>query len=339
MAKQEFMDALTRRIPGIPAGGPGTSIVSIELMNHLNIYFPEAHLDARQMAALAGAGHTIYGFDVVMPLFSVWHESAALGCPVDWGNRNVMPDCSKHIFETDKDVSIPSDFLTRPACRVPLEAISLLKKELGNMAAVCGKVFGPWTIGYHVFGVENFLANTLLEPDMIMRAMDKLKAVTLQFANAQIEAGADCLLLGDHATRDLCSPAAYGSFLKEIHTELVEEIDCPLILHICGDTSDRIKMIDETNIHCFHWDTKTGSPVKIRQLAGERLSLMGGLNNIDILRSGSEEQIKAAVDTSINAGIDIIAPECAVPLDTPMKNLMMAGNYIIQCRETIKENG
>jgi MtaA/CmuA family methyltransferase len=334
MAKQEFIDALTRKTPGVPAGGPGTSIVSIELMGQLNIYFPEAHLDAEQMAALAGTGHTIYGFDVVMPLFSVWHESAALGCPVDWGSRNVMPDCSKHIFERDDDIVIPADLLTRPACNVPLKAISLLKKELGNIAAVCGKVFGPWTIGYHVFGVENFLANTLLEPDMIKRAMDKLKTVTIKFAEAQIEAGADCLLLGDHATRDLCSPASYGSFLKDLHAELVEKIDCPLVLHICGDTSDRIEMIEETNIHCFHWDTKTGGPEKVRELAGERLSLMGGLNNVDILRCGSEGEIKDAIDGSIRAGIDIIAPECAVPLDTPMNNLKIAGNYIIECRKT-----
>jgi len=30
--------------------------------------------------------------DNVMPLFSVWHESAALGCEVDWGDSSRMPD-------------------------------------------------------------------------------------------------------------------------------------------------------------------------------------------------------------------------------------------------------
>lgn len=333
MSKEVFLDALTRSANGVLSSGTGTSIVSIELMEHLNTYFPEAHQDPHKMAELSAAGHTIYGFDVVMPLFSVWHESAALGCPVNWGSRDIMPDCNKPIFTNDEDIRIPDDFLEHPGCTVPLEALKILKKEIGNDAAICGKVFGPWTLGYHVFGVENFLINSLLEPDMVKRSMEKLKMVTLRFAEAQIEAGADCILLGDHATRDLCGPDMYRDFLLEIHAELVERIDCPLILHICGDTSDRIKMIDKTGIQCFHWDTKSGHPEKIRKLAGKRLSLMGGLDNIELLRKGSEEEIKSTIDQCITAGIDIIGPECAVPLDTPMKNLKIAGQYVNELRK------
>ena len=327
MSRSDFLLAVKRGDEPI-ACGPGTSIVSIELMESLDTFFPEAHLDSHQMSRLAGAGHTEYGFDVVMPLFSVWHESAALGCDVDWGRRNVMRDCSKPIWESDEDVVYSREFLDHPACRVPLEAIGILKRELGSDAAVCGKVFGPWTLGYHLFGVQEFLMNTLLNPDMLKRAMAKLKNVTIYFAEAQLEAGADCLLLGDHATRDLCSPDAYDEFLKEMHSELVERIESPLILHICGDTSDRISMIADTAISCFHWDTKTGSPGSVRQLAGSEMSLMGGLNNTELLRNGEPSEIEAAIDESIDAGIDIIAPECAVPLDTPMRNLREIGRCI-----------
>ena len=297
-------------------------------MDSLGVYFPGAHLDADKMSILAGAGHTIYGFDVVMPLFSVWHESAALGCPVDWGRKDLMPDCQTHIWKDDADISIPADLEKKEACVVPLKAIARLKRELGNSAAVCGKVFGPWTLGYHVFGVQEFLMNTLLEPDMIKRALEKLKAVTIRFALSQIEAGADCILLGDHATRDLCSPDSYREFLQEIHDELAQKIKCPLILHICGDTSDRIGMISQTRLSCFHWDTKVGSSAKARKLAGDRLSLMGGINNIEVLRSGDERSIITAAKQAAEAGIDVIAPECAVPLDTPMQNLKILGKTV-----------
>ena len=331
MSRSDFLSALQRG-DGPIACGPGTSIVSIELMDELDTCFPGAHRVARQMTRLAEAGHTQYGFDVVMPLFSVWHESAALGCEVDWGRKDVMPDCGTPICETDDDVRIASDFLNHPACQVPLESIRMLKRELGPDAAVCGKVFGPWTLGYHLFGVQEFLMNTLLQPDMLKRAMEKLKQATILFADAQLEAGADCLLLGDHATRDLCSPDAYDEFLKETHTELVERIESPIILHICGDSSDRIPMIADTGVACFHWDTKTGSPGRARALAGEEMSLMGGLNNTALLRTGSTEEIRIAIDLSIEAGVDIIAPECAVPLDTPMRNLKTVGKYISEKR-------
>lgn len=320
MSASLFLDAVVGKSTPRPAVGSGTSIVTAELMDIAGAAFPEAHLDSRLMAELAMAGHTILGYDVVMPLFSVWHESAALGCPVEWGDRLHMPDCRKAIWKTDEDIKFTKDFLKEPAAKTPLEAISILKKQLVDDCAVCGKVFGPWTLGYHFFGVEEFLVNTLLKPDMIRRAIDKLKEVTALYAAAQIEAGADCLLLADHATRDLCGPDMYRDFLLGVHTELVNRIDCPLILHICGDTKDRIKYIRQSKIACFHWDTKCGRPDVVRDLAGDELSLMGGIGNLDTLYKTPDDVRKQARQAA-EAGINIIGPECAVPLDVKVENL------------------
>jgi len=290
-------------------------------MEKVGIHFPDAHLDAEKMAGLAAAGCTEIGFDNVMPLFSVWHESAALGCSVDWGTADRMPDARGGLYGIEDDILIPKDLLNRPGCSVPLEAIKILKRRYGDEIAVLGKVFGGWTLGYHLFGVEEFLINTLLKPDAVKRAIDTLKEVTVQFGLAQIEAGADALCFADHATRDLCSPDAYREFLQDLHQEINERLPCPLILHICGDTSDRIPYIRETGIACFHFDLKIGSSKLARDLAGETLSLMGGASNIDVIRNGSAETVRDDVREKIECGIDIIGPECAVPLDAPFENM------------------
>ena len=337
MSKTVFMKALERKSP-VPASGPVTSIVSVELMEELGAFFPEAHLDAGKMTLLAEAGHFIYGYDVVMPLFSICHESAALGCPVSWGEKDIMPRTTTPIWSSDADVAVPPDFTTHSFARVPLESISMLKERLGEAAAVCGKVFGPWTLGYHTFGLEEWLVSTITDPDMLKRAIDKLKEATVAYALAQIDSGADCIVIADHATRDLCSPENYRDFLMEVHSELAERIPCPCILHICGDTSDRIGMIAETGFECFHWDTKLGNPERARSLAGEKLALMGGINNPEVLRSGSIELIKEKCREAADAGIDIIAPECAVPLDTPMENLKAVGDFVLSLRDTAKSN-
>ena len=283
--------------------------------------FPAAHLDPQKMALLAEAGHTILGFDVVMPLFSICHEAAAMGCNVNWGSPDAMPEAGGPIFRTADDIRIPKDLLNHPACQVPLAAIGLLKKRLGEDAAVCGKVFGPWTQAYHYFGIENFLMGTLDDPEQTRRILDALVPVTLQFARAQIEAGADCLLLGDHATRDLCSPMAYRDFLQEIHRQLAEQIPCPVILHICGNTQDRIGMIAQTGLAAFHWDIKTGPPERVRELAGTKLALMGGIGNLKLL-GGAPAEIRRQAQDAAAAGIDIVGPECAIPLRTPLANLL-----------------
>jgi MtaA/CmuA family methyltransferase len=305
-----------------PATGSATSVVTMDLMDEVSVHFPEAHLDFVKMANLAAAGHTVIGFDNVMPLFSVWHESAALGCKVDWGHCKRMPDCRGSIWGIDDPISIPRDFLQRTECQVPLRAIHRLKKEFGEEVAVVGKVFGPWTLGYHLFGVEEFLVNTLLKPDVAKKALETLKEVTVLFALAQIDAGADALCLADHATRDLCSPDAYRHFLLEIHKELNERIPCPLILHICGDTSDRICFIRQTGIDCFHFDSKVPA-VNARQIAGPSLSLMGGTDNIAVIRNGNELIIRNDVREKIAANIQVIGPECAVPLDAPYRNMQV----------------
>ena len=153
-------------------------------MAQTGAWFPEAHLDAEKMAALALAGHSALRFDVVAPLFSVCHEAAAMGCKVNWGGPELMPESGKPIFHQLDDIRIPADLLTRPGCAVPLRAISLLKRRLGDDAAVCGKVFGAWTQAYHYFGVERFLMGALDDPDATRRILDRLVPVTIAFAAA-----------------------------------------------------------------------------------------------------------------------------------------------------------
>ena len=122
--------------------GTGTSVACQDLMALTGSYFPDAHLDAEVMAALAIAGCTELGFDVVMPLFSVCHEAAALGCHVDWGGPDAMPEPGPPILGIHDEIRRPRGFLDHSSCRTPLQAIGLLKERLGGDAAVCGKVFG-----------------------------------------------------------------------------------------------------------------------------------------------------------------------------------------------------
>jgi methylthiol:coenzyme M methyltransferase len=315
-----FLASLHRQPVPRLATGSATSIVTTDLMNHAGVWFPEAHLDANKMVALSETATTVLGFDNIMPLFSVWHESAALGCEVDWGDRSRMPTGKPCCSTIDADFAIPRDFLLRPSCRVPLEALRELKRRHGGGVAILGKVFGPWTLGYHVFGVEPFLMATLLEPDAVKRAMGKLIEVTVAFANAQIDAGADVLTLADHCTRDLCSPDAYRDFLQELHHERHERIPCPIVLHICGNTADRLGYLRETGLECFHFDSKVAA-AQARTLAGNKLSLMGGTSNFTVVRNGTTASIAQDVHEKLAAGIDIIGPECAVPLDAPWVNL------------------
>lgn len=317
--RERMIEALHRRPTDIPAVGNATSIATVELMEETGCFFPEAHLDAEVMAGLAAAGHEILGYDTIAPVFSVQHEADAMGCEVDWGRVDMMPDATAHPCETAADLHLPAEILRHPAIVVVLDALRLLRERYPEVCLI-GKVFGPWTLAYHLFGVEKFLMMTLDAPDEVRRILRELMPLPELFARKQFEAGADAVTLGDHATGDLVAPGMYRDFLWPLHRELAKAIRGPLILHICGDTLDRIPWISRSEMACYHFESKV-SAAKARWAAGDRIALMGNINNPQTLLTGGPEQVAREVEECLLADIEIIAPECAVPLTTPTLNL------------------
>ena len=319
--KRRFLAALFggRRGDRPPVGNP-TSIVTLELMEKAGIFFPQAHLDPRQMAALAGAGHEILGFDTLMPEFSVQQEAAALGCEMDWGSPSMMPDAKTHPFQRVEDLRIPENILEKPSMKVVLEALSILRRQYADEVAIVGKAMGPWTLSYHMAGTENFLLWSATDPEKVRRFLGVLKEVTVRFAKAQFQAGADVVVLADHATGDLVSPQTYEKFLLPVHRELVQRIGGPLILHICGNCADRLRMFVEAGFDGYHfeWQVDARQAVKV---VNQEMALVGNVKNATTLLRGTPEDVRNQVRYSVEAGVDIIAPECAVPLQTPIRNL------------------
>lgn len=315
--------------------GNAVSVATLDLMQATGCPFPDAHLDAEVMAGLAAAGHDILGYDTIAPVFSVQHEAAALGCEVDWGRRDMMPDVVGRLCRRAEDIEVPGDFLARPPCRVVLEALRILRGRYPDVALI-GKVFGPWTLAYHLFGVEPFLIMTLDDPPRVHEILRRLKGVAVLFARAQLEAGADAVTVGDHATGDLVSGRMYREFLWPVHRELAAAIPGPTILHICGDTADRLADIAHTGFTCFHFDSKV-PPRRAREIVDaqgpddggrRRIALMGSINNPRTLLHGTPADVAREAQECLDAGIEIIAPECAVPLTTPTENLKAVGAVV-----------
>jgi len=303
-----------------PVGNP-TSIMCHDLMDACGISFPEAHLNSEAMAELALTGHEIAGFDTVMPEFSVQQEAAALGAHVNWGHRDMMPDTKTAPHADFSDIQIPENLLEKPSLRVVLDALSILRRHVGGKAAIIGKVMGPWTLSYHMAGVENFLRHVgRRENDKVNKMLRQLMPVTLAFARAQFRAGADIVVVADHATGDLVGPYHYQEYLLPIHQELTAQIGGPLILHVCGDCRDRIHLFSEAGFDAYHFEWQLDARF-VAEKVGNRMSLVGCVNNPEILFMGTPEQVYAQARYAIKAGIHIIGPECAIPLPTPLENL------------------
>jgi MtaA/CmuA family methyltransferase len=303
-----------------PVGNP-TSIVCQDLMDACGVSFPEAHLDPEAMAELAYAGHEHAGFDTVMPEFSVHQESAALGCQVEWGGRDRMPDAKNFPFEDFSDVQVPKDFLERKSVRIVLDALEILRRRVGGRVAIIGKVMGPWTLSYHMAGTQNFLLQLGMEEKAkIVRMLEQLTPVTIAYAQAQFQAGADAVVVADHATGNLVGPYHYKEYLLPFHKTIATQIGGPLILHVCGNCSDRLELFAEAGFDAYHFEWQVDAKEAVRRM-GERMSLVGNVNNPRVLLQGTPEEVYEQARYAIEAGVNVIGPECAIPLSTPLANL------------------
>ena len=321
--KERVMNALAGKPVDRPPVANPTNVATVELMDMVDAPFPDACRDPELAARLAATGHTELGFDSVMPYFSIIQESSALGCDMQWEEKDNWPTVRMYnpIWKGPDDVEIPPGFLEHPDNVAITRSIEILRRELGDDVAVIGKTMGPWTLAYHVFGVESFLLMTVDDPDLVMRGLQKLKEISVLFGEAQIAAGADALTFPDHATGDLVSGEYYRRFLLEIHQEMAERLKVPLILHICGNTIDRMDYIAQNGMACFHFDSKN-DPQEAMDVVDGRIGLVGNINNPETLYARGPEEVRAEVYRCMDAGVSMIAPECAVPLATKLENLL-----------------
>ena len=321
-SRQRVLAALKRRpVDRTPICNP-TSVATVELMDLVDAQFPDANRDPQKMARLAATSYTELGFDTIMPVFSIIQESSALGCNIQWEGKDNWPTVKMNepIWAEPEDIKIPSNLCTHPDTKCVLDAIGILRKEFGNDVCIIGKTMGPWSLGYHCFGVEKFLLMSLDDPEKTRRCLDKMKQATIDFGRAQIDAGADALTLPDHATGDLVSGDYYERYLRDMHIEFVSDIPIPLILHICGKTVDRMEYIAQTGMAAFHYDSKN-DPAESMQIVKDRISLVGNINNPETLYSKGPEQVAAEVFNNMNAHVQLVGAECAIPLQTPIENL------------------
>jgi MtaA/CmuA family methyltransferase len=325
--KRRFLSGILGGRVDRPPVGSVTSVANVEQMEITGAFFPDVHLDGEKMACLAAGAYDILGYEAIMPYFSVQAEAAALGAEVDWGDIENMPVNTTSPWSDPEDVSIPADFLDKPPIKAVLDSIRILRYKYGHCAAIVGKVMGPWTLAYHMHGLQQFLLETKTDQEKVHSFLEKLKDITLLFGRAQIQAGADVLCIADHATGDLVGPWTYRDLLLPIHKKLTQKFGCPVVLHICGNTLNRINMICESGFDAFHFDSKVDAKIAVTEVAG-RISLVGNINNVEILLNGTPEKVCEKTRYTIEAGVQVVGPECAIPLRTSLENLKMISHTV-----------
>ncbi len=130
--------------------------------------------------------------------------------------------------------------------RYVLDAVSLIRKELAGRVPLIGFAGSPWTVGTYVVeggsSREFSRIKRLMfdEPATLHRLLDVLAQSTIAYLNAQIEAGAQAIMIFD-TWGGVLAPAQYQEFsldyMQQIVDALIRERDgrrVPIILFTKG---------------------------------------------------------------------------------------------------------
>jgi [methyl-Co(III) methanol-specific corrinoid protein]:coenzyme M methyltransferase len=75
-----------------------------------------------------------------------------------------------------------------------------------------------------------------------------------------------------------------------------------------------------TGLAAFHYDSKN-APAESMEIVEDRIALIGNINNPETLYARGPEQVAAEVLANLDAGVPLVGPECAIPLQTALENL------------------
>jgi [methyl-Co(III) methanol-specific corrinoid protein]:coenzyme M methyltransferase len=292
-------------------------------MEKVGVFWPEGHEKGEAMAKQAMAAYTMLGFDAVRVPFCQTFEAEALGCKIKSGGTKGIPGIEHPALYTIDDTPVfPDDFLSRGRIPELLKAVRIMKKELGDEVVIVAGIIGPFTVAGSLLEVTKILKATIKAPDKLRPFLEVSEKAGTMLANALIDAGADIISNEDMtASPAVIMPKSYLELELEFQTKQFEAISVPKILHICGNVDAIIEWMGQTGADILSIEPE--ADVKLaRQKCGEDIILMGGVDTAHTLFMKDAETVKAECRKSIELGIQILAPGCAVPPGTPTENLL-----------------
>lgn len=276
-----------------------------------------------------------FHFDYVSVISDPAREASDLGAKIEW-----FEDQPPAIVESQ---ALLSDKATLAKTRLPrleasprmmdrVEGAALLVAEAGESLMVEGWVEGPCAMAADLRGVNTLMLDFFDDEGFVTDLFEFVVAMEIEFARAQVQAGATIIGIGD-AAASLIGPRLYDKFVLPYEKKLVEAIrkmGVLVRLHICGNTRKIVAGMGQTGADIIDLDFLT--PLgEARAAMGDAQVLLGNIDPVRALRDGTPESITAAFEECHRqAGKRYITGAgCEVVRDTSRENVLAMTEFAL----------
>ena len=288
--------------------------------------FSEIHTDARKMADMAASTFHLFGFECAVAPFDVGVEAEALGAELNFYSHRediVYPTVSRKLAEKarDLDLQIPPDLARAGRIPVVTEAISLLKKEVGDQIAIGSWVLGPYTLAGQLVELSDLPKAAFKDTATVSRILDTLAEALIEIVRIYREAGADYITIREMgATGDILSPRMFTTLIKPPLERIFSAIESPNILHICGDTDSIVEQMAACGADAISVEPKN-HVAETRQKLGPEALILGNVDSFGVMVQGKPDDVDNAVKEAIADGVNAIWPGCDIWPAVPRENM------------------
>lgn len=280
-----------------------------------------------------------YGLDWLHPAGFAYCEANAYGLEVVYPDDNLpyaqIPLIQE--FERDLDKIRPLDIEADPGMMNRVECVHYNKETVGDEFFLAAHCEGPLAEYTDLRGVSEGLIDLLDEPEAVYDAMKVIVDNAKRWIQLQVQAGADCVSIGDAIVSQL-SESLYMELIYPLHRELVEFIRSLGVyskFHICGNITHILPHLIEIGVNIIDIDHMVElRPEFFASMKSDQF-LCGNIDPVNQLRFGTPESIQKAVSDLMSIPKEknkiILASGCEVPLGTPVENYVAFCQAAAQC--------
>lgn len=282
------------------------------------------YLDYRVLCEANFAVQRDFELDILQAISDPYRETTDLGgqieCPEDG-----LPISTASLLQDPAQLRTLSPVDPGSGHRMSdrLEAVRLMKERSAGQIPVMGWVEGALAEAADLRGVTALMTDLYDRPGWVADLLEVCAEQEIRFAQAQIEAGADIIGLGD-AIASPVSPRAYRAFALPYEQRIfqaVHEMGARARLHICGDTGKILGAMAESGADIIDIDWMVDMPAAVRAFGDT--AICGNFDPVSVMLQGTPETVRLATLTCAESGGHrfFSAAGCEIPDGTPYANL------------------
>lgn len=209
------------------------------------------------------------------------------------------------------------------------EATRIVENKIGGEYLVTTTSWGPFTKAANLRGVEALMRDVFKNPEFVRRTVDFSVELLRRFYEPIVEDGTlEVISVADPtASGDLISKKQFIDFALPGLIKFVKGMKkqgVQTLLHICGNTSDKLHEVASSKAACFSLDHKVDLATAKKEL-GRKICIAGNVNPVVVLNNGTPEDVqrvsRECLEVAAEGGGYVLMPGCDIPPTVPLENI------------------